>query len=391
MIKRICEEKLNSLTQTFPVVLVVGPRQCGKTTLVRQSFKDWRYLDLERPRDASVLSSDPEGFFEENPRRVIVDEVQRQPGLFPLLRHVVDQQRRPGRFVLTGSAHPNLLRQAGETLAGRAAVLELTPFGHCELAHKPRWLSQRWFWGGYPPLYHLKSYAQKLEWIENYIALFLERDLPNLGVTIAPAKLRRLWTMLAHLHGQILNLSDLARSMDLSHHTISHYLDLLEGAFMIRRLAPYSANIGKRLVKSPKIYIRDSGLLHYFLGFHQPQSLYGWPKIGASFEGTVVEELAQRLKLKSTGIGIYFWRTQAGGEVDLIVESGRRRTALEIKYGRTLDRRAHAGLRNCMKDLDIRRGILLYGGTEHLKLGHATEALPWDLLRRAKTLEGWIV
>ncbi len=387
MLRRSAQARLAFLRRIFPVVTVVGPRQCGKTTLVRGELARWRYLDLEKPRDWNILTADPEGFLADNPRQVIIDEAQRYPELFPLMRHVVDEDRRPGRFVLTGSAQPRMIRQAGESLAGRVGILELTPFTARELSTRLPWLAQRWFWGGFPPLYQLKSAAAKREWLESYISTFLSQDIPGLGVTVAAPRLRRFWTMAAHMHGQILSLSDLARAMDLSYHTIAHYLDILEGAFVIRRLKPYHANVGKRLVKSPKLYIRDTGILHCLLGLRGPADLEGWPGIGASFEGLVVEELAVRMA--AVGGGIFYWRTQAGAEADLILEVGRRRLAVEIKLGQGLDPRRLAGLKSCMADLRLKRGVVLYGGSERLKLGHGIEAIPWrDVERGGKLWPG---
>ncbi|MBI4249846.1 MAG: ATP-binding protein [Elusimicrobia bacterium] len=388
MVRRSAQARLAFLQRIFPVVTVIGPRQCGKTTLVRGELPKWRCLDLEKPRDWNILTADPEGFFADNPKQVIIDESQRYPPLFPFLRHVVDLDRRPGRFVLTGSAQPSMIRQAGESLAGRVGILELTPFTAQELAARPAWLAQRWFWGGFPPLYQLRTAAAKREWLESYITTFLSQDLPGLGVTVAPARLRRFWSMAAHLHGQILSLSELARAMDLSYHTIAHYLDILEGAFVIRRLKPYHANVGKRLVKSPKLYIRDTGILHCLLGLRSPADLEGWPGIGASFEGLVVEELAVRMGIVGGG-SMFYWRTQAGAEADLILEVGRKRLAVEIKTGQGLDPRRLAGLKSCMADLELRRGVVLYGGAERLKLGHGIEAIPWrDVERGGKIWPG---
>lgn len=373
---------LRSYLRTFPVVLVAGPRQSGKTTLVRAELPSWKYLDLENPTDLDLLASDPEGFLSANPGKLIIDEAQRYPGLFPILRGIVDRKRRPGSFVLTGSAAPSLRKQSGETLAGRIGVLEMTPFGSSELAGKPRWLSQRWFWGGLPPLYALSTAAQKTAWIEQYVQTFLERDIPSMGISVAPIRLRKLWAMLAHVHGGLLNLSDLARSLDLGVPTISHHLDILEGAFMIRRLQPYHANISKRLVKSPKLYIRDTGLLHYLAGLRKPQDLETWPGLGNSWEGFVLEELIRRAKLRRPSPGFYFWRTQAGAEADLLIENGRARMVIEIKSGSSLSAKGLLGIRQCMKDLRLRAGYVIYRGERELKLAPGLTAVPWSRLEK---------
>ncbi|MFA6004764.1 MAG: ATP-binding protein [Elusimicrobiota bacterium] len=382
IIRREDAAALRSYMRTFPVILVVGPRQSGKTTLVQSELPAWKYLDLEKATDFDLLTSDPEGFLSANPGKLIIDEAQRCPELFSILRGVVDRRRRPGTFVLTGSAMPALMKQAGETLAGRIGVLELTPFGISELTLKPRWLIQRWFWGGLPPLYTLNSARQKVAWIEQYVRTFLERDIPALGIRVHPVRLRKLWAMLAHVHGGLLNLSDLARSLDLTVASVSHYLDILEGAFMIRRLPPFHANISKRLVKSPKLYIRDSGLLHYLAGLRQPQDLETWPGRGQSWEGFVIEELIRRAKLRWPSPSFYFWRTQAGAEADLLIENGRTRVAVEIKSGSSLPAKSLLGIRQCMKDLGLRSGFVIYRGDRALRLAPGLSAIPWSQLER---------
>ncbi len=225
---RIASGRLKQLLRSFPIVMVHGPRQCGKSTLVRHLFPNWKYVDLERPADFSVLNADIEGFFEAYPRQVVLDEAQCLPQLFNVLRHVVDQKSTRGRFILLGSAGPSLLRDVSQTLAGRVGLIELTPFRAVELSGTP-YIRHRWFFGGYPPVKGLRAHTARVEWLENYVSTFLERDLPALGFRLAPQRLRRLWTMLTHVHGQLLNVSDLARSLAVSTHTVNHYLHL-EGA-----------------------------------------------------------------------------------------------------------------------------------------------------------------
>lgn len=383
MLRREAEAKLREYLQTFPVVLIVGPRQCGKTTLARHALRGWRFLDLERQPDRDLLEPDIDGFLEVNRDKVAIDEAQRLPGLMEALRAAVDRARRPGRYVLTGSAHPSLILGAPETLAGRIGLLELTPFGLSELGGRSRWAAQRWFWGGYPPLYHLGPHARKSAWLEAYVSTFLERDLPGLGVRVPAARLRRLWAMLAHCHGGLLNAAELARSLDMHNQVVAHYLDLLEGAFAIRRLRPYFANVSKRLTKSPKVYIRDTGLLHWLSGLRRPADLDTWPGRGASWEGFVVEELARLAGLRFPGASVHFWRTQAGAEVDLVVEHGRRKVAVEVKSSLVRGGRSLAALRQCMADLGIRDAFIVYRGRETTALAPGIRLLPWDRTEQA--------
>lgn len=375
-IPRQQDDRLRLLLRSFQAVLLVGPRQCGKSTLAAHALPSWTRLDLERPADLAALESDLEGFLDAHPRALVIDEAQRLPDLFPVLRHVIDRSRGKGRFLLLGSASPTLMRSVSETLAGRVALLELTPFLASELTGTAR-AADRWFWGGFPPIHRLRDSHARSEWLNAYVSTFLERDLPALGIGLPARRLRRLWMMLTHIHGSLLNVADLARSLAVSSHTITGDLDVLEGAYMIRRLQPYHANVQKRLTKSSKLYVRDTGLLHFLAGLRRPAELATWPKRGASFEGLVIEELAALAASRLVRPELFFWRTHAGAEVDLLIVEGRRILPIEIKTGAAVDRYAVAGLQHCMKDLDLRRGWVISTGRERRRLSPGIEIIPW--------------
>ena len=375
-IQRLCVDRLHSLLKSFPAVLLVGPRQSGKSTLVHHALPEWTHLDLERPSDLALLTADLEGFFDVHPRAVAIDEAQRLPEMFNALRYVMDRSKGKGRFLLLGSASPALMRSVSETLAGRVALLELTPFLAGELAGTAR-SADRWFWGGFPPIHGLRESRARSEWFNSYVSTFLERDLPALGLGLPARRLRTLWTMLTHVHGNLLNVSDLARSLAVSSHTVAGDLDVLEGAYMIRRLQPFHANVQKRLTKSSKLYVRDTGLLHFLAGLRRPQELTTWNKRGASFESLVVEELAALAAHRLVRPEFFFWRTQAGAEVDLLIREGRRILPVEIKIGAALDHYAVAGLRQCMKDLGLNRGWVVTTAQERQQMSAGIEVIPW--------------
>lgn len=315
----------------FPAVCILGPRQCGKSTLVKnleKSFEQFVYLDLQKPSDLNKLEQ-VELFFAANQSAVIcLDEIQLAPQLFSVLRSIIDQNRKNGQFILLGSASQALIQQTSETLAGRIGLLHLTPFMINELDVLTDFnFNKFWLGGGFPLSYLAENDQYASIWIENYIQTYVERDIPQLGFNIPARQLRRLLTICAHNQGQLINLSKLGESLGLTHPTIKRYLDLLQQTFIIRTLPPYEKNTKKRLVKSPKIYIRDSGMLHQLLGITSFNALLGHPVFGSSWEGLVIENILSNL----THWQSYFYRTATGDEIDLILTKGQIILAIECK------------------------------------------------------------
>lgn len=359
MIYRNIQSYILELAEIFPVVGILGPRQVGKTTLTEElagNFDDPVFLDMEKAADLAKLE-EPELYLSQHSQRlVVIDEIQQRPGLFSELRAIIDAARRPGRFLITGSASPDLLRQSSESLAGRIGYAELTPFSATEVDDPER----LWFRGGFPLSYTAKSDRASSLWRKMFISTFLERDLNRLGFSLPPHQIGQLWEMLAHFQGQTLNASKLAANFGVSVPTIKRYLAVLEGALMVRQLYPYTANIKKRLVKTPKVYIRDSGLLHELLRINSPDALFGHPNVGASYEGWVIEQIIN--VLKPLDYRFYFYRTHAGAEVDLLVDTGTKLIPVEIK--RSLSPRLSRGFSEALKDLSCTSGYLIYPGIE---------------------------
>lgn len=361
MITRRIAPRLGESLDQFPVVALLGPRQVGKSTLARVIAQEREavFLDLERPSDVAKLR-DAEMFLNSvADKLVIIDEVQRSPELFPQLRVLVDADRRPGRFLLLGSASPDLRRQSAESLAGRIEYHELTPFTLDEVGATPENQQRLWLRGGYPGSYLASSELASSRWREAYIRTFLERDIPQLGMRLPAEHLRRFWTMLAHLHGQLWNSSQLARNLGISPPTARHYLDVLSDTFMVRILPPHHANLGKRLVKSPKVYLRDSGLLHSLLGITRLEDLLAHPTVGFSWEGFVIEHLIAHA---TEGSRASFYRTSTGAELDLLLERGTQLAAWEVKFG--LAPRITRGYHEALRDLDLPSGKVIYSGTD---------------------------
>lgn len=318
--------------ENIPVVAILGPRQCGKSTLTRailSTMPNVVYLDLERPSDMAKLT-DPEAFLSLNRDKLIcLDEIQRQPGLFKVMRSIIDDNQRNGQFIILGSASPNLLRQSSETLAGRIAYLELTPFLLDEIipGNDTEALRKLWLRGGYPRSTLAVDEETSFDWRLDFIRTYLERDIPALGFRIPAGNIERFWKMCAHIHGQLLNRSKLGESLGISHHTVQNYLDLMKQTFILRVLPPLEVNLKKRLVKSPKVYLRDSGLLHALLRIEEQNDLLGHPVYGSSWEGFALENILA----SAPRWDAFFYRTTTGNEVDLVLERGGRRIAVEFK------------------------------------------------------------
>lgn len=335
--------------QHYPAVAILGPRQCGKTTLSRQIVKKINpsiYLDLENPADLAKLE-DPLAFFGLHDEDLVcLDEIQRTPDLFSILRNVIDTRGRNGQFLILGSASPDLIRQSSESLAGRISYLDLTPFLLPEVHDQPHENTRElWLRGGFPRSYLAQTIDISFDWRKDFIRTFLERDIGMLGFRIPPARLGRFWKMCAHFHGSLLNASKLAESLGVSSHTIRSYIDALEHTFMVRSLLPDEPNLKKRLVKSPKIYIRDSGILHALLDIRTHDDLLAHPVIGASFEGFAMENILAFAKDYEP----FFYRTSAGAEIDLVLRKGRRCLAFELKSSTVP--RVTKGFYNAMDDL----------------------------------------
>lgn len=334
-IPRHIQAQIKEFLIDFPVVAILGPRQCGKSTLARMMvphYKNSVYLDLERPSDVRKLQ-DPELYFNMHKGNLIcLDEIQRVPDIFPVMRSIVDDHKKKGHFLLLGSASRDLIKQSSESLAGRIAYRELTPFLYSELFPQSKTASgngfeKLWLRGGFPESFLARNNGASMQWRENFIRTFLERDIPQLGFQIPAQAMQRLWRMVAHNHGQMLNASRLGQSLGISHTTARSYIDLLSQTFMVRILDPFIPNVKKRLVKSPKVYIRDSGILHALLEIETMDRLLGHPIYGFSWEGFVIENILSCLSDWRAA----FYRTSSGNEIDLIIEKGKKRLAIECK------------------------------------------------------------
>lgn len=377
MIDRELASTLRKRLKTTSAVALLGSRQVGKTTLAKglTTEKPTQYLDLERPSDVAKLT-DPELYLGQFANHlVILDEIQRLPDLFPVLRSLIDERRQAGertaQFLLLGSASPELILKSAETLAGRISYLELSPLNLTELKDTSTAVHQHWFRGGYPDAYLADSDSTAQQWCDDFITSYVERTLPLLGVAASPLLLRRLCTMLAHQQGSTLNLSRLSSSLGIDGKTTRHYIDLLEGLYLLRSVPAYSTNAGKRLIKSPKVYWRDSGILHTLAGLADMEQVLGHPVCGHSWEGYCIEQIIQHLP---THTGYFHYRTRAGAELDLVLQHPNGEiTAIEIK--RTLSPTVTRGFTESFNTLQATQGYVIIPRGEGYPLNSSVQAI----------------
>lgn len=361
MISRYIYEDLLDMLDFFPAVGIIGPRQVGKTTLAKSLVEamglDAIYLDLENPRDISILT-DPVLFFEKNiDKTIILDEIQRTPELFPILRSMIDQNRRPGRFIILGSATPDLIRDSSESLAGRIGYRELYPLNIVELSSKsiPTNIDHHWFIGGYPQAVLSNSYKRSRSWTLNFVRTYMERDLPMLGLNVDVRTIRNLWGMLANNNGDILNYNNISKSLGFSNVSAKKYISFMEDAFLIRLLQPYFSNIKKRIVKSPKVFIRDTGILHYLLGIDSIEGLWMNSQLGNSWEAYCIEQIASILDPEYE---LFYYRTHHGAECDLVITRGVQvEMAIEIKYN--VSPKTSKGMLQAFEDLNAKKNYVV--------------------------------
>ncbi|MCY3690274.1 MAG: ATP-binding protein [Gammaproteobacteria bacterium] len=371
------QQHLARLLRENPVVALLGARQVGKTTLAKALMRGWDgeaiRFDLEDPRDLGQLD-EPMLALEPLRGLVVIDEVQRRPELFPVLRVLADRSPSPAKFLVLGSASPDLLRQGSESLAGRIAFHELSGFDLEETG--PENWRRLWLRGGFPRAYLPATHRQSLEWRKNFTRTFLERDLPAFGSRIPSRTMSDFWSMLAHYHGQTWNGSEIGRAFGVSHTAVRRYVDLLTSTFMVRQLRPWTSNPGKRIVKSPKVYITDSGLLHSLLRVETPRDLAAHPKVGASFEGFALEQVLRRLEIPS-GYA-WYWATQGGAELDLLVIRGTRRLGFEFK--RTDAPKRTRSMLAALESLQLERIDVIYPGDRPYRMHERIRAVPLESL-----------
>lgn len=369
-------EALERAFSVHPVVAILGPRQCGKTTLARQFVerqgRGVSFFDLEDVTDLARLET-PKLALQDLKGLVVIDEIQRRPELFPTLRVLVDRPKAATKFLILGSASRDLIRQSSESLAGRISYLELSPFSVSEVGQ----VDQLWLRGGFPRSFLADTEEQSADWRRGYISTYLERDIPQLGIGVPAAALRRFWMMLAHYHGQVFNASEIGKSLGVSDKTARHYLDILSGTFMVRQLQPWYENMKKRQVKGMKVYFRDSGIFHSLLGIENPEALARHPKLGASWEGFALEEVIRSLEIPMEEV--FFWGVHGGGELDLLVVSKGRRLGFEIKY--TDAPRITPSVRKASEALKLDEMTVVFPGSTEMDLGEGVRAKGLELFQ----------
>lgn len=371
MVKRsLLLTKLQTALRRSRVVALVGPRQCGKTTLAREFVdpQSLNYFDLEDPANLARLD-EPMTALSGLKGIVVIDEIQRKPDLFPVIRVLADRKPLAARFLILGSASPDLLRQSSESLAGRIEMISMAGFALREVGVDA--LLRHWLRGGFPLSYLARSERDSVAWRKNFVQTFLERDLVQLGIRVPATTMLRFWTMVAHHHGQIWNGSEIARSLAISESSARRYIDLLTELFMVRQLQPWHANLKKRQVKSPKLYLRDSGLLHHLLGIRTEKELLTHPKLGASWEGYVVEEVIRSLEPDEQ----YFWATHNGAEIDLILRKDGKKYGVECK--RTDAPKLTPSMRTAIEQLKLSQVSVIYPGTQLYELAPRILAVPF--------------
>lgn len=368
-------KEINELFGVHPAVALLGPRQCGKTTLAQiyaETHQPSKRFDLENPEDL-VLLENPMLALSEFEGLVILDEIQRRPDLFPVLRVLIDRHKENQKFLILGSASRDLIRQSSESLAGRLAYIEVTPFSYWETGE----IKNLWLRGGFPLAYLSKSEVDTFNWLKFYIISFLERDIPSLGINVSPVTLRRFWMMLAHYHGNIFNASEIGKSLSTSTTAIRHYIDILVGTFMIRQLQPWVENIKKRQVKTPKIYFRDSGIFHSLLGIKSREDLFHHPKLGASWEGFVLEEIIRFHQADPEDC--FFWAVHNQAELDLLIVKAGKKLGFGIKY--TDAPKITKSMHTALETLDLDSLTVIYPGNQSFALSEKI---------RVANLEGYL-
>ena len=374
MIERLAQiDHIKSLLSQNPIVAIIGARQVGKTTITYEIEKHWKApstrFDCEDPDDL-VRLNEPKLALKNLSGLVIIDEIQRKPDLFPLLRVLVDRENNKATFLILGSASPNLLKQSSESLAGRISYFNLNGFSLIEVGQENE--SKLWIRGGFPRSYLAQTDKASVTWRKDFIRTFLERDIPQLGFNIPAITLRRFWTMLAHYHGQIWNGSELGRAFGMTHASVKRYVDLLSDALVVWQLKPWFQNIGKRQVKAPKVYIKDSGILHGLLGIETMNGLENHPKIGASWEGFILSEILEKLSIEPDDA--YFWATHAGAELDLLVFVDGNPYGFEVK--RTTAPKITPSMKNSLNDLSLKKLFVIHAGEHEFDLSEDIRAIP---------------